>query len=256
MSFPIIVYHKIDTSGDFGVSSVQPKNFESHIHFLNAHRYDVSGISNSLNSGGSRPVGLVFDDAYENVFRHAFPVLQKFQVTATVAVIADYVGKWNDWDIHFGRRFSHATWDQLRIFSDCGWEIASHSCSHRSLTLLNGHELQREVIDSKKKIEDALGVSVSHFVYPFGKYNAKVVDTVQKAGYQSASGFFSDHRSISKFSLPRCPVYEFDTLENLKGKIAGSRGEKSKARVINLCSNATILTKKISELYLKKPYIE
>lgn len=66
------------------------------------------------------------------------------------------------------------------------FEIGSHTISHKILPELSDRELKDEVYWSKRMIEDLLGVEVSSFCYPRGRYNDRVKEAVIKAGYKSA----------------------------------------------------------------------
>jgi hypothetical protein len=66
--------------------------------------------------------------------------------------------------------------------------IAAHSISHpRDLgEVENDGELRREVEGSKRRIEAQLGVPVRYFTYPEGKYDERVMEAVEAAGYGAA----------------------------------------------------------------------
>ena len=61
---------------------------------------------------------------------------------------------------------------------------------HVRWTSLRGRDLHREIVGSRRKLEDALGQEVSTAAIPFGAYNRLVLDTLREAGYQSV--FSSD----------------------------------------------------------------
>ena len=58
-------------------------------------------------------------------------------------------------------------------------QIVSHSYSHKNL-LEEDVDLSQELVKSKEMIEQKLNTKVESFVYPFGKYNQKVLDEVMK----------------------------------------------------------------------------
>jgi len=67
-------------------------------------------------------VSLVFDDGLESVYQYAFPVLSQYGLPATVGIIASRVGS-GDPDFMDVK--------QLRTLEKAGWEIASHSLTHK-----------------------------------------------------------------------------------------------------------------------------
>ncbi|MCI0665983.1 MAG: polysaccharide deacetylase family protein [Acidobacteria bacterium] len=67
-----------------------------------------------------------------------------------------------------------------------GVEIGSHTLTHPILTKISDDRLQREVRDSRAHLESLLKHPVSHFCYPNGDYDQRVLREIVKSGYQSA----------------------------------------------------------------------
>lgn len=233
-----LVYHKIHPKSDFGLSTVAPDTFARHLAFLSEHGFEFTTLS-QLNSSSARcSCALVFDDAYDGVVQHALPIMQNFKCTGTIAVIADYVGKENTWDVPLGPRSLHCGWSELAALCGEGWEIASHSCTHRALIRLSESELRRECEASRGLLEDRLGTAVCHFVYPFGSRNRRTDDGVHKAGYETMSGFFGQPGSEW---IVRHPVYRWDGVEAIRRKIERHRGETAKESFVQFWSRATVI---------------
>jgi peptidoglycan/xylan/chitin deacetylase (PgdA/CDA1 family) len=93
----------------------------------------------------------------------------------------------------------------LRTLSANGFEIGAHTISHRILTELEQPELIREVAGCKEMLQQILGKEVTTFCYPKGRFNARVVREVERAGYRGA-------RSTQiLFSGSTFPPYEMPT---------------------------------------------
>jgi peptidoglycan/xylan/chitin deacetylase (PgdA/CDA1 family) len=93
----------------------------------------------------------------------------------------------------------------LREFSSKGFEIGAHSVSHKSLTLIDGKEMQGEVKNCKRSLEETVGKEVAMFCYPNGRYNARVIEEVRRAGYKGA-------RTTWMLSTGPCfPAFEMPT---------------------------------------------
>jgi peptidoglycan/xylan/chitin deacetylase (PgdA/CDA1 family) len=67
-----------------------------------------------------------------------------------------------------------------------GFEIGSHTVTHTLLTRVGIELAKREIQDSKKILEDKLGVPINSFCYPRGYYNEDVRQAVIDAGYKDA----------------------------------------------------------------------
>jgi peptidoglycan-N-acetylglucosamine deacetylase len=74
----------------------------------------------------------------------------------------------------------------LQALSGNGFEIGAHTISHRMLTGLDSAGLIREVGECKLTLQQLLGTKVVTFCYPRGRFNNRVVQEVQRAGYLGA----------------------------------------------------------------------
>ena len=80
-----------------------------------------------------------------------------------------------------------ATWDQLKNAVEKGLiDVASHTVRHLRLNRLVKSEIRKELIESKLRIEEKLGVPCSYFCFPNGDFNDFAVDQVKEANYRAA----------------------------------------------------------------------
>jgi peptidoglycan/xylan/chitin deacetylase (PgdA/CDA1 family) len=64
-----------------------------------------------------------------------------------------------------------------------GFAIANHSLTHPHLDSLAAADLQLEVADGRRRLQDFFGQPVAGFVYPFGSTSPAVEDAVRHAGH-------------------------------------------------------------------------
>ena len=100
---------------------------------------------------------------------------------------------------HLGKE-GYLTKTELRELSDLGFEIGSHSLTHRHLNDLDAKEIRSELVDSKNVLEEITGKRVDHFSCPGGRVNALVTDVAVAAGYKSVA----TSQLGSKFSAVEC----------------------------------------------------
>jgi peptidoglycan/xylan/chitin deacetylase (PgdA/CDA1 family) len=81
---------------------VTPEHFAEHMESLRqyAHPLSLSKLVDSLKTGSlpSRAVAVTFDDGYADNLYHARPILEKYQVPATIFITTGYAGREFWWD--------------------------------------------------------------------------------------------------------------------------------------------------------------
>ena len=130
---------------------------------------------------------ITFDDGYVNVLRHGLEPLASAGFKAIQFLVADLIGKCNEWDVPLGE-VPEPMMDavQVREWMAAGHDIGSHTLAHPWLTRLSVSAAREEITASRKKLEDMFGRPIRHFCYPYGDWNEAVRDLVAAAGYQTA----------------------------------------------------------------------
>ena len=183
-----------------------------------------------------RAVAVTIDDGYSDAYTHAFPILHRFCIPATVFLPVDFiktdasssVSDRSDWATTNGlAQADFLTWDQVREMSHHGITFGSHTQSHVSLTKLSQQELRQEVEDSKARLEAMLGKPVTGFAYPYGTardVSPQVERAVANAGYQWAVTGFSgaNDRHINIYALRRIKVERDDSILTVERAMRGA----------------------------------
>jgi peptidoglycan/xylan/chitin deacetylase (PgdA/CDA1 family) len=81
------------------------------------------------------------------------------------------------------------SWDQVREMSDNGIAFGAHSVTHPILTKMPLEQARREVIESKRHIEEKIGKSVTTFSYPNGEptdFNDDIKEILKENGFTCA----------------------------------------------------------------------
>lgn len=241
--YPVLVYHKVDVRKEFGASAIHPDKFRKQVKFLRDLGYQSVNMTDMLSQSEipDKQVCFVFDDAYDNVFHYGFPVLKENGFTATIGIITDYIGRMNDWDVQIGSKYQHLDTEQIKQLKSNGWELASHTCSHKNLLFCDRAAIQHELTVSKNALESMFHCQVSHLIYPYGRFNSQISYIAKQAGYSGASAFFGKKGIDPDFGIQRKAVYSFDTTGSIVNKIRHSKFENLKQRIVNFCSYGSML---------------
>jgi peptidoglycan/xylan/chitin deacetylase (PgdA/CDA1 family) len=165
-----------------------------------------------------REILLTFDDGFDSVYRHVYPILKERQIPALVFTVDSYAGRSPGWDYHTSGR-KHLTQDQLSEMRNSGLvTIGSHSATHPDLTKVSQERLRMELTRSGS--DSPLYVS-----YPFGRFSPQVVEVVKAAGFRK--GFISLNGRASlwdrQYAVPRMPLNILDNRITMKTKLRGGR---------------------------------
>jgi peptidoglycan/xylan/chitin deacetylase (PgdA/CDA1 family) len=197
----ILMYHKVDVVTPT-LWWVTPEDLERHLTSLSNRQFvyleDYRSPSNQ--------VVVTFDDAYENVFRHALPVLKRLRRPFEVFVIGDVIGDWNDFDPGEPRT-RHMNLDQMAEIAAAGGRIQWHSRSHPDLKGVSDADLEQELEVPEELRREFPLPHFSWFSYPGGSHDDRCVH----AASRKFSGAVSviDGRPDDRWQLNRVTVDRF-----------------------------------------------
>jgi peptidoglycan/xylan/chitin deacetylase (PgdA/CDA1 family) len=201
---PILMYHVIGTRGTLTANPglwVSPADFTAQVHALRDagyHAVTLQEVWDAWHRHGklpSAPVVLSFDDGYLGQVRDALPALAA-------------VGWPGVLNLKVGNLADMGGTKAVKRLIAAGWEVDAHTITHPDLTTLGPEQLHEEVAGSRARLRRLLGVPVSFFCYPSGRYNATVIAAVKAAGFLAATttrlGWASP--AADAFALPRVRV--------------------------------------------------
>lgn len=151
-------------------------------------------------------VALSFDDGNNSDFTIVYPILKHLNFSAAFFPVTSAIGT-----------PGKLSWEKLKELS-AEFIIGSHGLTHTALTQLPSGQIELELLDSKMKLENKLGVAVKYFAVPFGEYNKEVIRLAKAAGYSSI---------LSTHSRPNVPQSKHFILHrmNIKSNTLPNRFE-------------------------------
>lgn len=182
---PILMYHVISAPPP-GVAYpelyVRPADFAAEMRWLARHRFQAVTLERVYDYWTlglplqGRPVVISFDDGYESQATQAFPAMRRYHWPGVVNL---------EWG-HTRPRSGLPLW-RLHALLAAGWELDAHTLTHPDLTTVDDSQLWREIAGSRKVMQRQLHVPVNFFCYPSGRYDARVIRAVRRAGYRGAT---------------------------------------------------------------------
>jgi len=203
---PILVYHSIRPYTIFDTKLVKrfvvtPEVLDAQLAYIKAQGYEavsLEAVAKHFTEKAvlpAKPIVITFDDGWKNQYTNALPILQKHGMEATFFVFTEPVG-----------RRSFVNWEQLTALVAAGMEIGDHTETHPYLYQIKDQKrLDREMIESKKLLEEKLGITVQVFATPFAKTDPKIEATAKRAGYLAARteswGFYQSTNTLNLTGL-------------------------------------------------------
>lgn len=207
---PVVMYHSVNPAASRKTMlAVTPETFERQMRFLKNNRYNVitlqelTGLIRDNKKIPGRTIAITLDDGYKDNYTYAFPVLKKYNLSATIFIIVNEVGR---------PQADRLSWEEIKIMRDSGLIIfGSHCLGPEPLTKIQSEdEVRNQIFVSRQILEKKIGRKVDVFSYPEGRFNAKIRQLVIDAGYLAAVATNPGKRYPSNdvFALKRLRISE------------------------------------------------
>ncbi len=193
---PVLVYHQISTpEHPLAPKSdvVELSDFSEQMEFLHANGYQTISTRQLVDFmlHGSpvpkRAFVLHFDDGWKSV-KAALPILERYDFKATFWIIAEK-----------GIGGDYLDWNEIAALSqNPRYELYSHTMTHpwdaksNLVTWEQGKvpgkgaaDIDWELRESKRVLEERLGRRVPYLAWPIGAYNDPLISAAVRAGYSA-----------------------------------------------------------------------
>lgn len=216
---PIMMYHHVVDLDHHEANWVNPKNFEKQMKFLQDGQYHVITLNELVDAKlndkklSKKTVVITFDDGYLDNYEFAMPILKKYQFPATIFVPSEIIGDEGIVNV-----------SQLKEMMANGFEVGSHGLTGEYLPGMTHEEIVNHIGNSKKKLEELLGVKIQYFAYPIGGFSDAIKEHVKTFGYKGACatnrGFDRQNNDVYELNRIRFSNAD-DTGLELWGKLSG-----------------------------------
>ena len=181
---PIVVYREVGPKKQdwADVTATEFSGQMSDLQKAGAHPVSIQDFYDHFASGKSLPdhaILLTFDGCSAGQFASALPVLELYHFPAAFFAPTDAINESSP---------DTADWEHLRRAAQGGLiTIGSHTASNPpNLTNLAEEVILNELTQSRKALEEKLGVPIHFLAYPNGHGDAKTAKAALDAGYLAA----------------------------------------------------------------------
>ena len=206
VQLPTLMYHHIQTK-EAAVAAKQTgltvttDVFKSQMEYLKSKGYSTLSIDSLVNffdTGAAIPkhsILLTFDDAYQDFYTDAYPIIRDMGFRATMFVPTGLV-----------QNPGYLTWDEISSMTGQVY-FANHTWSHKSV-LTQTSIMEDEISKANIQLNDHGLNSLKIFAYPYGPDNMPAENYLNSLGYKAA--FTTKPGSVlckqKRFDLPRIRI--------------------------------------------------
>ena len=231
---PVIMYHRvINSAKNEGVHGtyIYEDIFRAHMKYLKENNYtvitfkDLNELSwrNRFNAN-KKYIILTFDDGYVDNYELAFPILKEFGFKATIFLMAE--STYNEWDVKDSNEiiFPLMSKEMIKEMQDYGIEFGAHTFNHPKINKISEQEIEYQIRDSKKILEDKIGNEIITFAYPYGILNDYAKKIAEDTGYTFALATDSGSVCLSDdlYQIRRIAIFPNTNLRSFKRKVKGN----------------------------------
>lgn len=204
----ILCYHSISQSN--WDHAIDANVFKRQINFL-FYKYkllNLNSIKKILDGTAVNPKTpsflLTFDDGYKDILSIK-EFLKEKNIKPILFLIADNA---NADKTQLKNSLEFLTNDEIKLLIADGWEIGSHSSTHKNFWELTQADIQNEIFESKQILEKTFNTKIRAFSYPRGRYTPEIIDAVKKAGYEFVISMDDDEitKDTNPYLLPRIGI--------------------------------------------------
>ena len=239
--FGVLMYHRIARPGRGPAPTwcVSPARFRAQLRGLHRRGYRALPLRQLLTrSAAGRPIpprtfAVTFDDGYENVYAHAWPVLRDLGAPATVFLATAYLDSpgpfpFDDWPDAGSPAAPAESWRPLttaqcaEMYAGGLVDLGCHTHTHANFRG-RPDAFRRDVTQSVAVLRLRFGLGAPTFAFPFGIVDADLVEAARRAGVVCGLTAQADvvRPGADPFAWGRFHADESDDAATLAAKLDG-----------------------------------
>jgi peptidoglycan/xylan/chitin deacetylase (PgdA/CDA1 family) len=174
---------------------------KKHADFINIQ--EAVGLIEERRDVKQKLVAFTFDDGFEECYSKIAPVLKQFNTNAALFVNPGFIDGDDRYQANFLDSVVHVegkravTWDMLRELHNDGFKVGNHTLDHIRLVNLDKVELERQVNESKVRIENEIGSVCDYFAWTYGGMGDIDSEVLESHKYVFSSANYQNYHSLN-----------------------------------------------------------
>lgn len=212
-NMPVLAYHDV-LENPTEETDISIEKFDRQMKFLKTHNYKTLTMSEfyewkkGAKTNGKKVV-LTFDDGKESFYTTVVPILEKYNLKATIFIIESAINE-----------SGYLTHEQVLDLKNNhpNITVASHSYNLHNETSANSNNYTLYDEDMKKNKEN----NYEFYAYPFGIKNENYENALKDNNYKLAFLFSPSKwasRNNNDFEITRVPIYKSNSMFKFKLKM-------------------------------------
>lgn len=231
VNIPILCYHNFNPTKP-GSMNLTLERLDSQLHWLKENGFTVIPLQQAVDylqgkdvALPAKPIVITVDDGWKSAYIYMEPIVLKYNIPVTLFIYPQTISQGKN----------AMTWDELKTLQKTGlFTIQSHTLTHpnfkqdkRRLSAdAYAKSVKRELVDSKKILEEKLNTKITLLAWPFGIYDSYLEQEAANAGYTMA--FTIDYRTANKsyrpMAQPRFMMIQGQTMKTFESIVKEASG--------------------------------
>ncbi|WOB47288.1 polysaccharide deacetylase family protein [Veillonella atypica] len=204
---PVLNYHQVNDKyhSALTLDVAQFKKQMEYLHNEGYHTISLDDLYAYVTEGKElpdKPIVLTFDDGYIDNYEDVLPILESYDMQATIFMISDAVNT---------KRFMSI--NELKTMDAHKFIVEGHTNHHSILTRIDPSKLDNEIKGGKDTLQAFMGKPIDYLAYPGGFNNAEIQRITSESGYKMAftvtPGTVKPGQNL--YALPRLAIFQGDT---------------------------------------------
>lgn len=220
------MYHKVQPGKNISgrdALAVSVEDLEEQLQYIKNNYNTVFFNELEANRTTERKLIMTFDDGYLNNMQYLVPLLEKYQLKATIFIPTELIQQ-----DETNEKRSLMTFEEIRSLNPNCVEIALHSHSHRNYSQLTLQEASDDLRKNISTLEEKKIPFTKVLAYPYGQFPKKgqakkeFFTMLENAGITSAVRIGNNIAYFpwkNKFEIKRIDIKGGDSLGTFKWKL-------------------------------------